>query len=86
MVHLPVACLPRCGVGGCWWVGLGYARAVLPRWGGSCFGRIELILRAPARRGVVSCVGCLRAFGCVGAMLTFTESLILAQHERWRRA
>lgn len=32
------------------------------------------------------CVCCLPVFGLVGGCLTFTESLILAQDERWRRA
>lgn len=37
-------------------------------------------------RGGSLCVCCLPVFGSVGGCLTFTESLILAQDERWRRA
>ena len=55
-------------------------------WGVVFFGWIISWGARLAGGCLVSCVGGLRAFGCGGAMLTFTESLILAQDERWRRA
>ena len=69
---------------GVWWAGL----ADLMR--GSSGLRVFLVRSywgARLSRWVLRFVCRLPAcFGGLGAMLTFTESLILAQDERWRRA
>ena len=68
---------------GVWWVGSGSSMPHLWVW---LFVVRSFLDRGPSR--LVVCFVCRlpRAFGCDGAMLTFTESLILAQDERWRRA
>src|SRR3712207_6854973 len=84
---LHVHCLV--GVGVCGWVGLVHRDVC--RFFSSSSGRCAMVrslLWAGIPRQVCWSVSLCRLparFGGVGAMVTFVESLILAQDERWRR-